>query len=189
MDIQGFFIRQSGDIYDVDGAFKGTEQFHLTRQGIANNDFAHTHKFKGLLQANTILSVGDLVKVGTDNFLVMALRKIVFMNTNQANMWLCDSECSIYRLENVYSGNIKTGVQEIPIKENIPCLYKDTNGRIKIYDAGLLESTIKVVYLQALDVQLTDRLVLNGQNYQINSIDRTINNIMAIQLAEDKRDE
>lgn len=189
MNIQGFFTTEDLDIYDIAGNLKGTEPIHLTRQGIANNDFAHTHKFKGLLITKTALNTGDLC-ITKDNkkYLVTAMRKIMFLQTNQANLWLCDNSCSIIRLQDKFVGKNKVGTEEIIIKENIPCIQKDTNGKIQTFDAGLLEGTTKLVYMQYHeDIVLTDRLLINGKRYQINSLDRSIENVLCIQLTEDKR--
>lgn len=188
MNIQGFFTKQQCEIFGTDGLLKGTELIHLTRQGISNNDFAHTHKFKGLLQNVTIIDTGDLLKVDEQDYLVTAMRKIQFMNTNQANLLLCDEVCSLYRLEASYKGTVKCGIQEVCVAENIPCISKDTNGKMKTFDAGLLESTIKIVYLQeSMNIKLTDRLVLGNKAYQVDSIDNTVKGIAVLQLSEDKR--
>lgn len=189
MNLQGFFTKENCDIYDIDGNLKATEPIHLTRQGISNNDFAHTHKYKGLLLSNTVLSEGDLV-VSKDNekYLTTAMRRIQFLNTNQANLWRCDCICSIMRLEDKFEGTNKVGTELVAIKEDIPCVQKDTNGKMQFFDGGLLEGTIKLVYIQLIDdIELTDRLMINGKSYQINSIDTSVKNIMCIQLAEDKR--
>ena len=189
MNFQGFFTKEDCDIYDVNGELKATEPIHLTRQGISNNDFAHTHKYKGLLITNTVLAEGDLVvSKDREKYLTTAMRRIMFMNTNQANLWRCDCECSIMRLQDKFIGTNKVGSELVVIKENIPCVQKDTNGKMQFFDGGLLEGTIKLVYIQLIDnIKLTDRLVINGQSYQINSIDTSVKNIMCIQLAEDKR--
>lgn len=188
MNLQGFFTKENFDIYNVDGELKATESMHLTRQGISNNDFAHTHKYKGLLLSNTVLEEGDLVvSKSEEKYLTTAMRRIMFMNTNQANLWRCDCECSIMRLEDKFVGTNKAGTELVVIKENIPCVQKDTNGKMQFFDGGLLEGTIKLVYIQKTDIQLTDRLIISGVSYQINSIDTSVKNIMCIQLAEDKR--
>lgn len=190
MNIQGFFTRQLMKIYDVNGNEKATEQVHLTRQGISNNDFAHTHKFKGLLENTTVLEEGDLVKVEDESYLVMAMRKIKFQNTNQANLWKCDDVCSIYRFETIYEGNMRVGTAPVAIKSDVPCVQRDTNAKMKYFDAGLLESTVKVVYLQFdAEIALGQRLVINDKNFQIDSIDNTIKNVMCLQLSPDKRED
>lgn len=187
----GFFQQQTYDAYIVapSGDSKGMEKIHLTRQGIANNDFAHTHKFKGLLEKNTIIDTGDLVIIGNDfdKYLVMAVRKTY--HANQANLWYCDCTCDIYRIKNKYAGNQISGKQQTLIADGIACIQKDTNGRMKTFDAGLLESTIKLVYMPTVpEVSLADRLVINGKNYQIDSIDdSSVKNVLTLQLSEDKR--
>ena len=191
MNIQGFFVPQThiSDIYDLNGELRATEKVHYTRQGISNNDFAHTHKYKGLLEENTTMQEGDIVidQTNNDTYLCMAMRLTHF--SNQANLWKCDSVCGIYRIENQYIGNQIVGKQMTEIKSDIPCVQKDTNGRIKFFDASLLESTIKVVYLQFVDcVKIADRLVIDDKNYQIDSIDSaSIKNVLILQLSEDKR--
>jgi hypothetical protein len=188
MNIQGFFTKQIAKIFNVDGILKCEENIHLTRQGISNNDFAHTHKFKGLLENNTLMEEGDLVIVDDTPFLVMAMRKIQFLKTNQANLWLCDDVCSISSYENAYQGNIKIGTSWVAIKENVPCVQRDTNGKVKYFDAGLLESTTKLVYMQYdSQIELGQRLSINGKNYQVDSIDTTVKNILCLQLSPDKR--
>lgn len=189
MNIQGFFTTENINIYDYEGTLKANEPVHLTRQGISNNDFSHTHKYKGLMLADTCLDEGDLcISEDGEKYLVMSMRRIKFLNTNQANLWRCDNECSIVTLQDKYVGTVKAGREEVVIKEHIPCVQKDTNAKMQFFDGGLLEGTIKIVYIQKVDgVKLTDRLIINNIGYQINSIDTSVRNIMVIQLAEDKR--
>lgn len=188
MNLQGFFTKEDFDIYSTDGTLKATEPMHLTRQGISNNDFAHTHKYKGLLLTDTVLEEGDLVVSKSDEkFLTTSVRRIIFMNTNQANLWRCDYECSIMRLEDKFIGTNKAGTELVVLKDHIPCVQKDTNAKMQFFDGGLLEGTIKLVYLQAMDIKLADRVVINEVSYQINSIDTSVKGLMCIQLAEDKR--
>lgn len=188
MNIQGFFTKQVATIFDIRGDVKGTERIHLTRQGISNNDFSHTHKFKGLLDTSTVINEGDLLKVDNEHYLVMAMRKVMFAKTNQASLLKCDDLCSIYKLESQYEGNIKIGIESIPVKRFIPCVQKDTNTKSKYFDAGLLDTTVKIVYLQYSPlIELGQRLIVNGKNYQIDSIDQTVKNVMVLQLSPDKR--
>lgn len=188
MNLQGFFTLENADIYNIAGELKCSEQIHLTRQGISNNDFAHTHKYKGLLQNNTFIEEGDLCITELNKYLVMAVRKVKFMNTNQANLLRCDYTCSIVRLQTKYVGTQKAGTEEVVVKDNIPCVQRDVNGKMQSYDAGLLEGTIKIVYMQYMEgIKLTDRLVINGNSYQVNSLDTSNKNILCIQLTEDKR--
>ena len=189
MNIQGFFTTDLLDVYDVNGNLKSTERVHLTRQGISNNDFSHTHKYKGLCEIDTSIDEGDLcITNDGEKFLVTSMRKIQFLNTNQANMWRCDYECSIVRLQDKYAGNVRCGKEEVVIKNRIPCIQKDVNGKMQIYDAGLLEGTIKIIYVQYIEgIELTDRLTINNKTYQINSLDTSMKNILCIQLTEDKR--
>lgn len=191
MYIQSFFTAQteSSNIYGIDGINKATEKVHYTRTGISNNDFAHTHKYKGLLEEATVINEGDmLVNAENDKFLVTSLRKTAF--SNQANMLKCDSTCSIYSLTNKYVKTQIVGKKMTPLKENIPCVQKDTNGKINFFDASLLETTIKVVYIQTVDgVKITDRLVVDNKAYQIDSIDAaSIKGLTVLQLSRDKRD-
>lgn len=190
MDLQQFFTREMFSIYDIYGELKAEESIHLTRQGISNNEFAHTHKFKALLIPQTVINEGDkLVSVSNEQYLVMSMRKIQFMNTNQANVWLCDNTCNIYRLENKYINGKKAGKDLVPIIENAPCVQKDVNGKLNYFDAGLLETTVKIVYLQrTADVHLLDRLIIDNERYKIDSISTTIKDILTLQLSPDKQE-
>ena len=91
------------------------------------------------------------------------------------------------RLEDKFIGTNKAGTELVVLKDHIPCVQKDTNAKMQFFDGGLLEGTIKLVYLQAMDIKLTDRVVINEVSYQINSIDTSVKGLMCIQLAEDKR--
>lgn len=187
MDMQSFFTKELFDIYDVDGNLKANEPIHLTRQGISNNDFSHTHKFKGLCKQQTEIAEGDLV-VDQDVYIVTALRNIPFLNTTQCTLLKCTDTCNVYRLEDRFIGSQSVGTQEVEVKVNIPCVQKDTNGQMKYFDAGLLESTIKIVYMQySKDIKLMDRLKINEQYYKIDSISNSIKNVMIVQLSADKR--
>lgn len=188
MSLQGFFLTKSYDVYGIDGNLKSTELMHVTRQSNSNTDFAHSYKFRSLLADDTKVETGDIVQFEDDKLLVTAFRHTDFMNTNTANMWLCDNVCSVYRLKSKYVGNQKSGNEFVPVLENVPCVQQDTNGKMKYFDAGLLESTTKLVYIQRLaEVELMDRLVIDGQNYQVDSISTSIKNVLALQLSPDKR--
>lgn len=188
MSLQGFFLTKEYEIYGLDGELKASEKIHITRQSNSNTDFAHSYKFRGLLADDTVIATGDLVQYGEDKLLVTAFRHTDFMNTNTANMWLCDTVCSIYRVKSKFVGNQKAGVELVPVIIDAPCVQRDTNGKMKYYDAGLLESTTKLVYLQNIgEVELTDRLVIDGQNYQVDSISTSIKNVLTLQLSPDKR--
>lgn len=188
MSLQGFFLTKDYDVYGLDGSLKATERIHITRQSNSNTDFAHSYKFRGLLADDTQIETGDLVQYGDDKLLVTAFRHTDFMNTNTANMWLCDTVCSVYRLKSKFVGNQKSGTELVPILEDVPCVQQDTNGKMKYYDAGLLESTTKLVYVQhTADIELTDRLVIDGHNYQVDSISTSIKNVLALQCSDDKR--
>lgn len=190
MSLQGFFLTKEYDIYGLDGNLKSTELIHITRQSNSNTDFAHSYKFRGFLTDDTQIETGDLVAYGDDRLLVTAMRHTDFMNTNTANMWLCDRTCSIYRLKGKYAGTNRIGNELIPVVEDVPCVEQDTNGKMKYYDAGLLESTTKLVYIQrTAEVELMDRLVIDGQSYAVDSISTSIKNVLALQLSPDKRAE
>lgn len=188
MSLQRFFLTKQYDVYGVDGELKASELIHVTRQSNSNTDFAHSYKFRGLLADDTQITTGDIIQYGDDKLLVTAFRHTDFMNTNTANMWLCDSVCSIYRLKSKFVGTQKAGNEFVPVIENAPCVQQDANGKMKYYDAGLLESTTKLVYIQkSAEVELTDRLVIDGQNYQVDSISGSIKNVLILQLSPDKR--
>lgn len=188
MNVQGFFTRQLAEIYGIDTELKATEEVHLTRQGISNNDFAHTHKYKGLLIQNTVITEGDLLLVDGENFLTVAMRKIPFLNTNQANLLRCDTFCSVYRLVKKYDGNVITGKERTVILDNIPCVYKDTNSRLNDFDAGFIESTLRTLYVQdTTEIKLTDMVTVNGFDYKVDSIDKSIKGVLILRLTDDKR--
>ena len=78
MNIQGFFTTDLLNIYDIYGNLKSTEKIHLTRQGISNNDFSHTHKYKGLCEKETQIDEGDLcITESNDKFLVTIFGNVI----------------------------------------------------------------------------------------------------------------
>lgn len=191
MYIQSFFTAQTdmSEVYDVADTLKATEKVHYTRQGISNNDFAMAHRYKGLLQEDTLIDYGCLLvdKVDGAKYIVTGMRKTAF--SNQCSILRCDSECAVYKLANKYVGTKIVGKELKLTKDKIPCVQKDTNGRIKFFDASLLESTIKLVYMRKIDnVEIADRLVVDNVPYQVDSIDgASIKNVLILQLSWDKR--
>lgn len=188
MNFLNFFTQDTANIYGVDGELKATEKVHLTRQGISNNDFAHTHKYKALLEQKTVIDEGDLLDVNGEKYLTMAMRKIQWQTTNQANLYKCDYECGIYRLSNTYIDGKKADKFLKPIKKCVPCVQKDVNGKMNYYDAGLLETTIKIVYIQYIpELKLMDRLIIDNHRYKIESINKSNKGILILQLSDDKQ--
>ena len=59
---------------------------------------------------------------------------------------------------------------------------------MKLYDSGLLDKTVKTFVIPIIDIELNNRLIVDGLNYQIDSIDKTTyENLLYIQVSNDKR--
>lgn len=137
---------------------------------------------------DTIINSGDLIERNNgERFFIIAKqssKECVQMQGRRIN-----AVVKLYELTDQYTNHKKTGVIPVLFRENIPVYYSDVSANMKIYDAGLLPTTVKKIIIDIeTNVKLFQRIELNGKNYQVNNIDTgKYVGLYELQVGEDTR--
>lgn len=172
---------------------KSPEKIVLTRVGkSSSSNFKSNFVFTGLLEEDTKLENGDIFKckVGAkeETFMVVSVR--IADESTQATVYKCNGVASIYRAgEKQYDENdnlIGGGLTHII---DIPTNHMTVNSSLRqIQYSGYLPSTTKEFRIPKCDIKLLDRIVLDGKNFCVDSIDSTkFDGLLAVQTSDDNR--
>lgn len=145
--------------------------------------------WEGLILADSNLESGEVFSVGNDKFIVQTVTpyaasgELVWFAA-KANAFLTHQRY----VEVVDSNGNITQTWET-LAENIPAFGEVVTYELRQRDPGLLDSTRYIFQIQKnLGVELLDRFVHLGENYQVNSIDDiALAGIARIQLGSDVR--
>lgn len=145
--------------------------------------------WEGLTLADANLQSGEVLIIGTDNYLVQSV-----------NLDYASRECAFFAAkcnatlqheryaENVDEyGNIKQGWDAI--NDDVPAYGEVVTYRLRQVDPGLLDGTKYIFQVpKVLGVKLLDRIVYDDTNYQVASIDGIgMAGVVRVQLQEDTR--
>jgi hypothetical protein len=173
--------------YSCDG--KSNELIVTTRRGKTESATVMNNDKQGLLQDNTKFTNGDLVTNIKDSkkYFIIGLQKST--EANQCQLRWCNSSVNIVKLVSEYNAaGTKTGDIEQDVYNDKPTVQWDISGNMKVYDAGLLSTTVKKFLFPICDIQLLYRIKLNGKNYKIDAInDSKYPNMYEIQVSQDTR--
>ena len=176
----------------IDIVGKDPEKIVLTRVGKSNaSNFKSNFVFTGLLQENTKLQNGDLfsctVKGTKKDFIVVALRPSA--ESVQATVYMCNGTISVTRKgEEKYNEDGDLIGTELVHVLDTPCNHVTVNANMRMMDAGLLPSTTKEFRVPICDINLLDRITLDGKNYCVDAIDTTkFAGLLAVQTSDDNR--
>ena len=172
-------------------AGKCDEKIVLTRtnrSGISNfrNNFVYT----ALLQENTRLENGDLFEMMLYDkpayFLVAAMRKTD--DAIQATVYRCNGHAYIYRPQEVYDENDNLVSTELKRVACVRVNHAIINDGLRTENGGYLPRMTKELRMQKCDVNLLDRIVLEGDKYVVDAIDNTkFDGLLAVQTSIDDR--
>lgn len=99
-----------------------------------------------------------------------------------------NGKVNVVKLKDTYVNHKKTGVSPVVVASDVPVYFVEVNAAMRQYDAGLLQTTVKKIIIQPMDVALLDRIQLNGRNYQVVNVDTaSYVNLLELQVAEDNR--
>ena len=170
---------------------KGDEKVVLTRQnrsGVSN--FRSTFVYTALLQENTRLENGDLFEMMLYDepafFLVVSVRKTD--ESVQATIYLCNGIAYVCRPKEIYDENDNLVNTEL---RRVGCMHVNhvtVNDFMRLREGGLLPTTTKEFRMQKCDVQLLDRIVIDGDKFVVDAIDKTkFDGLLAVQTSIDNR--
>lgn len=185
MNVLGFYADRMEDI-----AFRGkTEKCLLLRRGKSMSPKTIADGKVIVTENGTDIKSGELIErtATGERFLVIAKQHsadCVQMQGRRVN-----GSIDVIRLIDVYQNHKRTGTAAQTIAAGVPTYFEEINAAMRQYDAGLLQTTVKKFLVQTdIDIQLLDRIVLNGRNYQVTNVDMAkYVNLLDVQVSEDNR--
>lgn len=167
---------------------KEDEYVLFTRIGRGTKRFTVNNIFWGMLKYDSGFDVGDIIDdhKGNKYFLVA---KVNSYRADKAELYKTNCTVRIVRLVDEYEGNDIVGQTEQVITDNQIATYEQVSARMKMYDLGLLKSTtVRVLIPKVANIKVLDRLILNGEKYQIDDVNKaSFPNFYYLQLSVDNR--
>lgn len=159
----------------------------------SSSNFKSNFVYSCLLQENTKLENGDVFTAKTgigqkeNTFLVVSVRRAD--SSIQATVYRCNGIAHIIRAgETTYDENDMPIEGETRAVADVPTNHVTVNAQMRALDAGLLPSTTKEFRLPICDIKELDRIVLDGENFCVDAIDRTkFDGLLAVQTSNDNR--
>ena len=185
MSTFNFFIDRA-ESYSVAG--KSNELIFCTRKGRSETASSMNNERIALLQDNTSITNADLVTNITTNISYLVVGRESSNEANHAQLRKINATGVIVRIIAKYVNGTKVGDQEQSLFSNVPLSEATVSGNAKLYDAGILQNTVKKFIMQNLEIKLLDRIKVNGNNYQIDAVDNTkYEGLLEVQCSIDNR--
>ena len=182
------FNRYKKPIYIKD---KPPEQVVLIRQSRSqSSNFKNNFVYSALLQEDTQLQNGDLFEMdlygNATFFLVVAVRKT--KDSIQATIYQCNGLAMIYRPVEVHDDYDNLVSKEW---KRVACVHTNhmiINDYLRQLVPGVLPAVTKEFRMQKCDVQLLDRIIIDGEKFVVDAIDNTkFDGLLAVQTSVDNR--
>lgn len=145
--------------------------------------------WEGLILADAGLQSGEILTIGADKYLVQSVN---FDPASGEDIFFAAKANAILQHKRYGEtmdddGNIVQGW--IDINDNVAAYGEIVTYRLRQFDPGLLPQTRYIFQVpKSIGVQELDRMVYNGKNYQVDSIDDVaLQGIVRIQLSVDTR--
>jgi len=169
---------------------KVSELIVPTRKGKTREFFAMNTEKSLMLKDDTLFVNGDLLVNtvdGSKGFLV-GLQKST-AGAVQGQLKIVNATADIVKIIAKFNGSKNIGNSEELLLSSLSVFVTDVSGTAKLYDAGLLDTTIKkVITVANTDIKLAQRIKIDGSNYQINNINTTkYPRLYELQVAVDTR--
>lgn len=160
----------------------------FTRVGRGTRQFTVNNVYWGMLKHDSAFVVGDIVDdhKGSLFFLVA---KTDSYRADKAEFYKTNCNIKIVRLVDIYEETSVVGREEKVISEETHGVYEQVSARMKLYDLGLLKSTVmRVLIPKDSPVKLLDRVYLNEDKYQVEDVNTsTFPGFYYLQLSVDNR--
>ena len=178
--------RDRAEEYSVPG--KANELLVTTRKGRGNTVSAINNDRSALMQDDTTYANGDpCTNVNTgDTYYIVAYQR----STDAKRCQLCKTNAiiDIVRVTPHYTGTKKDYDYEVPLHSSITAFFEDITGKMQQYDASLLAKATRRFLIPQLDIELMDRIKVNGHNTQIEAINASsYPGLLSVQTSNDVR--
>ena len=170
---------------------KREEKAVLARQSrTTGSNFKNNFVYTALLQENTRMENGDLCEIQLYDkpafFLVVSVRKTD--DAIQATLYQCNGLAFIYRPIEIHDEQDNLVKTEL---KRVACVHTNhmiINDYLRQLVPGVLPVITKEFRMQKCDVQLLDRIIIDGEKYVVDAIDNTkFDGLIAVQTSIDNR--
>lgn len=166
---------------------KDDETFVLSRVGRGSSQFQLNNVSKVLFQRDTAVVEGDVLVISDEHYFVVAGRTSA-TGASMGQLYKSNATVDISRIQKHMTGIVHDYDEAIPLYSNQVTMYEDINGKMQLYDAGLLATSTKRFLLPKLDIEKLDRITLNGEPMQIDVINTSkFPGFLSVQCSPDKR--
>lgn len=192
MSYAGKFLQAKGQTCIISRPTPLTTKASIKRSTRASRDLGIREGYwEGLILASAGLQSGEVLTIGTNKYLAQSVNED-FASTEHA---FFAAKCNAVLTHKRYTqtvdeqGNIIEGWQVL--NAAVDAYGEIVTYRLRQEDPGLLDSTKYVFQVpKSMGVELLDRIVYNGSNYQVASIDDVaLHGVCRIQLEIDVRPE
>lgn len=167
---------------------KADEEIAFIRGGRSTGQFALNYFFAGLLQDDTAITPGDVVNDGTDNYLIVSVQHSI--RAVKAFLYKTNASVQISDLTTKFVNNKPSGYYTETITlSGVPAVHDTVSAQLKLYDPGLLPSTVKrVLITNSYPAKILDRITIGTGHYQVDAVDDTKSpGLLWLQCSLDKR--
>lgn len=138
-------------------------------------------------ELDTKIQSGDVITRDSNESLVIIARQYS-ADCVQFQGKRINGLATIVTFEDIIEDYEVIGAKEVEIATDLPVYYVNVSAKMKQYDVGLLQETVKKVIVPVMDIHLLDRVKLEGKDYRVINVDTAqYVNLIELQLSEDTR--
>lgn len=128
--------------------------------------------WEGLMLASANLASGEVFDVGGTRFIAQTVETDYTSKETHFFATKVNATLAIQRYEETLDANNNIVRQWISVAEGVPAFGEAVTASLRQYDPGLLPNTRYLFQIpRSIGVQLLNRIVYNGNPYQVDSID------------------
>lgn len=193
MSYAGKFLKSKGQTCSINRTPPATSKVSIKRSTRASRDVGMREAYwEGLIMADAALQSGEILTIDSDKYLVQSVNTDYASAEHAFFSAKCNAVLQHKRETETLDENnnpVKAWVDVDPTKPNIDAYGEIVTYQLRQFDPGLLEQTRYIFQVpKSLGVMELDRIVYNGNNYQVVSIDDVaLKGVVRIQLAVDLR--
>jgi hypothetical protein len=187
------FLKSKGQICIINRTPAATSKVSIKRSTRSSRDLGSREAYwEGLILADALLQSGEVLTIVADKYLVQSVNADPASTEHAFFAAKCNAVLQHKReTETVDENNnpVKAWLDVNPAAPNVDAYGEIVTYQLRQFDPGLLEQTRYIFQVpKSIGVMELDRIVYNGDNYQVVSIDDVaLKGIDRIQLAVDLR--
>jgi hypothetical protein len=190
MSYAGKFLKSKGQGCTINRTPAATSKVSIKRSTRSSRDLGSREAYwEGLILADALLQSGEVLTIGADKYLVQSVNADPASAEHAFFAAKCNAILQHKREEETLDENNNPIKIWATINADVDAYGEIVTYQLRQFDPGLLEQTRYIFQVpKSLGVLELDRIVYNGDNYQVVSIDDVaLKGIDRIQLAVDLR--